>query len=155
MEAPCSDVPLPAGKPAPSGSTSMSHAAKSAAVIGLPRLTPCASAPPVPKVIDHRPASSRILCIRMSDLSLLVDGPARDGVEVMIFERQERRHRRQLTARRNKFRARRLRVAVLVPGAALQHCRTAIPLPRHAETRERHAKHGFLQRGFAPALAAV
>src|SRR5580700_5890445 len=153
--APWAAVPLPAGKPAPSGSISMSHAAMSAGLIGLPRFGACANAAPMSKTTVHKPDSSRSLRIGMGDLAFLVDSPARDRIEMMIFESEERRNRRQLAARGDELGARRLRVSGLVPGPALQHGGTAVPLPGHAEPGERHAQHRLLERGFCPALPAV
>src|SRR5262245_33634060 len=48
MGAPCAGVPLPGGRPVPSGIALMSQAPTSFSVIGWPRLGPCwASAVPV------------------------------------------------------------------------------------------------------------
>src|SRR5215831_16332371 len=55
----------------------------------------------------------------------------------------------------NDLGARRLHVAALVPGPALQHRGSAVPAPGHAEARERPWQHRLLQRRVAPALAAV
>jgi hypothetical protein len=49
----------------------------------------------------------------MSHLSLLVDRPTGDAIEMMILESEQRRRRRHFTARRDKLRARQLSVAVL------------------------------------------
>ena len=46
-------------------------------------------------------------------------------------------------------------VAGLVPGAALQHDRLAVPAPGHAEAGQRLGQHRRIERGFRPALAAV
>src|SRR5271169_6858236 len=87
--APWSDVPLPAGKPAPLGSISISHGAISAGTIGLPRFRPSPNATPIP-IAKMKPDNSRILCVRMRHCSLVVDRPAYDGVEMMIFKCQQR-----------------------------------------------------------------
>src|SRR5580700_2272356 len=134
---------------------SMSHGARSAGLIGLPRFGPAPNTTPGASVRPNSTDTSTALCIRMCDLPFLVDRPARDPVVMMVFKRQQRRHRWQLAACCNEFRPRRLCVAVLVPSAALQDGWTAVPLPRHAKARERHAQHRLLQRGLAPALAAV
>ncbi len=60
-----------------------------------------------------------------------------------------------LAALRDELGAQRLRVAGLVPGAALQHRGAAVPAPRHAEAGERLGQHRRLQRRLRPALAAV
>src|SRR5258706_3486018 len=138
IAAPCSAVPLPGGKPAPLGSMSMSHSARSAAVIGFPRfgLSPCA--PPMARARAHDSDTKIALRVRMGDLPLGVDRPADDGVEMMVLEPQHRGHRRQLAAGRNELRARGLGIAALVPGATLQDGRSPAPAPRHAESRKRH-----------------
>src|SRR5580700_3591306 len=134
---------------------SMSHGARSAGLIGLPRFAPAPNTTPGAGVSETSADTRTALCIRMCDLPFLVDRPARDPVVMMVLKRQQRRYRRQLAARCDELRPRRLRVAVLVPSAALQNGRTAVPLPGHAKARERHAQHRLLQRRLAPALAAV
>src|SRR5579872_7116810 len=81
--APCSAVPLPTGRPAPSGSMSMSHAAISAGSIGLPRLGPSPSAPPTPNVKVNNAVKVSALGVHMFDLTFVVDCPAHDGIEVV------------------------------------------------------------------------
>src|SRR5271163_3442844 len=91
-EAPRSDVPLPAGKPAPLGSMSMSHAAKSAGLIGFPSFGPWPNTAPDVNARLRSAASRTVLCVRMGNVSLLVDRPACDRVEVMVLESKQRRH---------------------------------------------------------------
>src|SRR5258708_10661134 len=155
IAAPCSTVPLPGGKPAPLGSMSMSHSARSAAVIGFPRfgLSPCAT--PMARTAVHNIDAKSVLRVRMGDLPLGVDRAADDGVEMMVLEPQHRGHRRQLAAGRNELRARGLGIAALVPGATLQDGRSPAPAPRHAESRKRHAQHRLLKGGLRPARPAV
>src|SRR6267143_2130911 len=88
IAAPCAAVPLPGGKPAPLGSISMSHSARSAGVIGFPRfgLSPCA--PPMARARVHDSDTKIALRVRMSDLPLGVDRPADDSVEMMVLEPQ-------------------------------------------------------------------
>src|SRR6266446_1531625 len=138
IAAPCSAVPLPGGRPAPLGSMSMSHSARSAGVIGFPRFGLSACAPPMARARVHDSDTKIALRVRMSDLPLGVDRPADDGVEMMVLEPQHRGHR---AAGRNKLRARGLGIAAFVPGAALQDGCLPVPAPRHAETRKRHAQH--------------
>src|SRR5258706_6528974 len=155
IAAPCSAVPLPGGKPAPLGSMSMSHSARSVGVIGFPRfgLSPCA--PPMARARVHDSDTKIALCVRMGDLPLGVDRPADDGVEMMVLEPQHRGHRGQLAAGRNKLRARGLGIAAFVPGAALQDGCLPVPAPRHAETRKRYAQHRLLNGGLGPAPSAI
>src|SRR5436190_6729208 len=113
----------------------MSHGARSASVIGFPSFGPCADA--APTLISKLAAMRRALRVDMANASLLVDGPAGDRVEVLARERADRRRLGGLSAHRDEFPAGRLHVSALIPGAALQHSRAAVPAPRHAEARER------------------
>src|SRR5262252_3074563 len=131
----------------------MSHPWMSASEIGRPRLGDSASAAPAPRT-TRRAASD--LRIDMLDLPFRIDAPGRDAVVVLVREGERRLDRRlRLAALRDEFGAQRLRIAGLVPGAAHEHRRLAVPAPRHHETGERLRLHRFLQRGLAPALAAV
>src|SRR3954469_1602094 len=107
----------------------MSHGARSASVMGFPSFGPCADA--TPTLISKLAAARRALRVDMANASLLVDGPAGNRVEVLTRERADRRRLGGLPAHRNELGARRLHVSALVPGAALQHGRRAIPAPRH------------------------
>src|SRR5260370_21785960 len=155
IAAPCAAVLIPGGGPALLGSMSMSHSARSAGVIGFPRFGLSACAPPMARARVHDSDTKIALCVRMSDPPLGVDRPADDGIEMMVLEPQHRGHRGQLAAGRNELRARGLDIAALVPGAALQDGRSPAPAPRHAESRKRHAQHGFLKGGLRPARPAV
>src|SRR3954471_23853510 len=148
MAAPCAEVPLPLGRPVPSGRMWISHAARSAWFKAVPRFGPAANAGAASK-------TKRRLGIDMAHASVRIDGPARDAVVVLAWEAERRRYARRLAALRDDLGARRLHVALVVPSAALQYRRAAIPLPRHAKARERLAHHRLLQRGLRPALAAV
>src|SRR5262245_5690193 len=133
----------------------MFQAVMSASVIGLPRPGVSAAAVPAPKASTTARARTG-LRIDMLDLPVAVDAPARDAVVVLIGERQRARHRFfGLAARSHELGASGLHVAGLVPGAALQHDRLAVPAPRHAEAGERFWNDRLLQRRLRPALAAV
>src|SRR5215510_9498050 len=133
----------------------MFHAAMSASVIGLPRPGDSASTLPAPKASASAAARSD-LCIDMLDPPRAVDAPAGDAVVVLVGEGEGARDRLLgLPACRYEFGAQRLHVAALVPGAALQDDRLAVPAPRHAEARERLGVDGVLQRRQAPAFSAV
>src|SRR5438094_9392111 len=97
MCAPWAKVPLPGGKPAPSGMMLMSHAAISAGSTGLPRCGPSANAALKPSASAKAPAAIGSLCVNMFDLSLAVDRPTRDAVEVLVREGQYGRYRLPLT----------------------------------------------------------
>src|SRR3989442_838008 len=119
------------------------QAASSPCVIGVPRLRTAASAGPASNI-------SSTLRVNMADSSRCIDAPARDAVVVLARETRNPWHARSLAAHRDDLRARRLHVALIVPGAALQDCRAAIPLPRDAKARERLCHHGLLQCGLPP-----
>src|SRR5262249_52267738 len=97
------------------------------------------------------------LSVDMLDPSFAVDAPAGDAVVMLVRERAGVGHRLAgLAARRDELRPRRLRVTGLVPGAAQQHRRPAVPAPRHAEAAERLRMLRLAPQGrLGPALAAV
>src|SRR5580700_7971760 len=77
----------------------MSHGARSAGLIDLPRFGPAPNTTPGASVRENSADTRTTLCIRMCDLPFLVDRPARDPVVMMVFKGQKWRHRRQLAAR--------------------------------------------------------
>src|SRR5437588_177090 len=109
----------------------MSHAARSAVLIALPSLGPSALT-----CIEEKTRSAiaaAILGVDMLHLPFAVDRPAGDAVVMLIGEGLNGRSGFQLAALRDEFGARRLRVAGLVPGAALQDRGPAVPAPRSPE----------------------
>src|SRR5262249_2554873 len=143
------------GRLVPSGSTSRFHGLMSSSVMFLPRPGVSASAVPAPNTAVSA-SESRRLRVDMFDLPFAVDAPAGDAVVMLVRERERARDRPLgLAARGHELRAGRLHVASLVPGAALQHDRLTIPTPGHAEADEGLRIDRALQRGLAPALAAV
>src|SRR5262245_55159663 len=82
--APSTAVPLPSGRPRPSGMAATSHGAISASVIGLPSFGDCANAAPAASA----PASTAtaILRVDMLDLPARVDAPAGEAVVVLVRE---------------------------------------------------------------------
>src|SRR5438874_9518328 len=147
--APCAMVPLPGGKPLPSGYTWISHAARSPCVSGCPRLGPAAIAGALAT------SSAASLSVDMAHASIGIDRPARRAVVVLADEGGHWRDPRALAARGDNLGARRLHVARVVPGATLQHRRPAVPLPRDAKAGEALREHRLLQRRLGPAFAAV
>src|SRR3954471_22167687 len=152
MRAPWAGVPAPGGNPLPLGSMLMSQAAISASVTGLPRPGPSADA----ALAARQSASPRtptprlreiLLGVNMLDLPGAVDGPASDGVEVLVQHRSDRRHGLQLAALRDEFGSGRLQIAGIIPGAALQGRGPAVPSPGHAEAGEGLAEHRRRQTG--------
>src|SRR5438067_1422817 len=140
MAAPCAEVPLPGGNPAPSGPMLMSQSARSASVTFWPRPgVSAASAPPATTTSAVATVSAKPLHIDMLGLPLVVDRPAHDVVHVAHRERRHRRVDPGLAAFGPHVGARRLHVAGLVEGAALQHHRLTIPAPGHAEAGKRFA----------------
>src|SRR3954447_24931382 len=131
----------------------MSHGAISASVIGLPSFGPCAE---TAATLSSTPVATRkALRVDMANASLLVDGPARDRVEVLARERADGRRLGGLSAHRDELGAGRLHVSALVPRAALQHGGASVPAPRHAEARECFRQNRVLQRRLSPALAGI
>src|SRR5262245_1865365 len=121
----------------------MSHSAKSASLTDWPRPGVSAAA----LVASTSAAATRsVLRIDMFHLALVVDGPAGDHIHVPHRERGDREVRSGLAAFGDDLRTRRLHIAGLVPGAALQHHRLSVPAPGHAEAGERLAQHRLLQR---------
>src|SRR5260370_22897290 len=113
----------------------MSHAAISAGSTGLPRLGASANAALAVKSARET-VEITMLRVDMLDRPRAVDRPAGDGVEVLVRKRRDRRDRLQLSAFGDKFGTGRLHVAGLVPCAALQGPRTALPPPGHAGAGE-------------------
>src|SRR6185295_9231730 len=141
MSAPCTAVPLPGGKPEPSGMAAISQAAISASVMGLPSLGVSAATAAAPSVRSSE-AASKLLRVDMLDLPGAADAPACETVVVLVGECRRVRDRfLGLAPCRHEVLAQRLRVAGLVPGAALQHGGLAVPAPRHVEAGERLRMH--------------
>src|SRR6266850_3298108 len=155
MGAPWAGVPLPGGKPVPSGKMLMSQAVISAGSSGFPRFGAWAKTALEPRESARTKAVIGILRINMFDLPLVIDRPARDGVVVLARKSRYGRDFRRLAAQGHDLSARWLRVAGLVPGAALEDRRAAIPVPGHAEPGESLAVHRFLQRRLRPALTTI
>src|ERR1700730_16172660 len=131
MAAPCAAVPLPGGKPLPSGPTLMSHSARSASLTGLP--SPGLSAATAALASSASDAAmARRLAVNMLGLPFGVDRPAGDDVHVAHRERGYRRIDLGLAALGEHVAAGRLHIAGFVGGAALQHDRLAVPPPPHA-----------------------
>src|ERR1700693_3906267 len=138
--APWAGVPLPEGRPVPSGRMLMSHAATSASEIRFPSAGDCAMAAPEPKASTRKRAANRS-GVDMFDLPFAVDAPARDAVVVLVWECQWVGRPLGLAAQGHEFGAQGLHVPGLVPGAALQDHRPAVPAPGHAKAGERLGQH--------------
>src|ERR1700687_2006997 len=165
--APSCGVPWPAGSPVPFGRIAMSHCWMSASESGRPSLGDSASAAPAPStrrratrhlVVAHvllgEPAATspeHALRVDMLDLPFAVDPPGRDAVVMLVGEGERCCDRRLgLAALRHELGAQWLRGASLVPGAAQDHGRLAVPPPRHDEAGERLWGHRPLQGGLTP-----
>src|SRR4029434_620356 len=155
MGAPWAGVPLPGGKPVPSGKMLMSQAAISTGSIGFPRFGAWAKAALEPRESARTKAVIGILRINMFDLPLVVDCPARGAVIVLARKSRYGRDFRRLSAECYDWSAVRRHVAGLVPRASLQDRRAAIPVPWHAEPGESLAVHRFLERRLRPALTTI
>src|SRR4029079_2856553 len=111
MGAPCTAVPLPGGKPAPSGMAAISQAAMSASVIALPSFG-VSAATAVARNVRTRDAASKLLRVNMLDLPAAADAPAGEAVVVLIGEAGRIDDRfLGLAPRRHEVLAKRLRVA--------------------------------------------
>src|ERR1700738_3253699 len=155
LPAPSLAVPLPGGRPVPSGSTSMFQAVMSASVIGWPSPGVFARGGGAPARTSTQ-ARAPALHIDMVDLPILSDAPAGDAVVVLIGKSERARHRLLgLPARGDELGAGGVHVACFVPGGALQDCGRSIPAPGHAEAREGFRQYRLLQCCLRPALPAV
>src|SRR6266581_4427254 len=93
----------------------MSQSARSASVIDWPRFGVSAAAP---AANTSAAAISRLLRIDMFHLALVVDRPAGDDIHVSHRERGDGEVGSGLTALGGDLRARRLRIARLIPALA-------------------------------------
>src|SRR5260370_41548651 len=125
-------VPLPGGRPDPSGSTLMSQAEMSAGPMGFQRSGVWAKATLALRASVSVTANPRRLRVYMLHLPAGLDRPTGDGVAVLVGEAGHRRNSRGFAARRHQLGSGRLLVAGLVPGSTLQYRGAAVPSPRHA-----------------------
>src|ERR1700733_5447462 len=100
MASPCWTVPLPTGRPAPSGPMLMSQVARSSGEIGLPRVGLWADAP-APRA-GGTAAVARVLRIDIFHLAASGHGPGLDHVAMIIAA---------VAAQRDELRARGLHIA--------------------------------------------
>src|SRR5262245_46311631 len=131
----------------------MSQALISPGSIGFPRFGAWAKA--AFEASARATAKISDLCIDMFHLPSALDRPSRDAIIVLAGEACYGRNLRRLAAHGHDLGTSRLHVAGLVPGAALQDRRAAIPVPGHAEPGESLAVHWFLQRRLRPALTPI
>src|SRR5438046_5492476 len=96
----------------------ISHAAISAASIGLPRLGPSAEASPAARPKASQTAATSPLRVSMLDLSRAVDRPAGDRVKMVVQHHRHWRDGLQLAPLGDKLSTGQLHVAGLVPGSA-------------------------------------
>src|ERR1700716_848198 len=148
MAAPCANVPLPGGRPLPSGPMLKSHSASSASLTGLPSpgRSPAIAVAAPPSASTSGTTTARRLPVDMLELPFVVGGPTRDDVHVPHREGGHRSVHLGFAALGEHLRARRLHVAGLVPGTALQHDRLAVPAPGRAEPGQGLAEHRRVER---------
>src|SRR5437588_10348876 len=91
-------------------------------------------------------AASSSLRIGICYLAVFSDAPGPDRVVMVDVV---------VAAHREQFSQGRLHVAGLVDGAALDHRRFSVPVPRQAEAGQRPAQHRLLQLRLLPALAVI
>src|SRR5262245_19318235 len=148
--APAAAVPLPGGRPAPSGPTLMSQPATCAGVASRPRfgpsgvaaVTPAPAQPPTISASATR-ARSRV---DMLHLAARRHAPGLDAVEV---------EDRVVAVLGDELLAFRLHGAGVVSGARLEHGRRAVPPPGQPEARERARQHRRDQRRLDPGPTCI
>src|SRR5262245_44778281 len=148
--APAAAVPLPGGRPAPSGPTLMSQPATCAGVASRPRfgpsgvsaVTPAPAQPPTISASATR-ARSRV---DMLHIAARRHAPGLDPVEV---------EDRVVAVLGDELLALRLHGAGVVGSARLAHGRRPVPSPRQPEARQRAWQHGRHERHVHPRATAV
>src|SRR3989442_7673390 len=145
MRAPSAGVPLPGGRPVPSGRMLMFQAAISAGVSDFPRFGVCAKASLVLRTSVSTTMYPPSLRVYMLHLPAAPDRPTRDGIVVLARKCGDGWSPSGLAAHSHELGSRRLHVAGLVPRTTLQYSSTAVPPPRQAESRESPALHRLLQ----------
>src|SRR5262245_43623650 len=136
----------------------ISQAARSAGLIGWPKLGACgfvAWANTTCTLRVSTTANPAALRIHMLHLAATLDRPAHDGIVVMARIGGYRRYLRGLAASRHQLGTHGLLIARLIPSPALQNRGTAIPTPRRAEPGKRLAMDWFLELRLRPALATI
>src|SRR5262245_180600 len=122
-------VPLPVGRPVPSGRMAMSHALMSLSAIGFPKPGVSAAAA---GAVQANAIASRSLRVDMLNRPVALDPPARRAVVVLVGKCKRVAHRRLgLAAGGDELRTRRLGVAGFIPRAAHENDRLTVPAPRH------------------------
>src|SRR5260370_36549994 len=91
-------------------------------------------------------AAAASLRVGIGHLAIFSDTPGPDRIVMVDVI---------VAAHREQFSQGRLNVAGLVDGAALDHRRLAVPMPRQAEAGQRSRQHRLLQLRFLPALAVI
>src|SRR4051812_14687822 len=140
MSLPLAAVPLPGGRPRPSGDTLMSMALIFSSLAGLPIRVCWPTAATLSRTAMLNPLRN------MRHTPIGPDIPNFDLIVVIAVI---------AAARGQHFVARGLQITGLVGSARLQRCRAAIPLPRHSEPREGFGEAGLLQFSVFPAFAAI
>src|SRR5450432_1481951 len=124
---PSATVPLPAGRPAPSGRTSMSQSAISSCVTGRPKLSAYAAEANNRRTIEP----SRVVLIEyIAHLSVCIDAP---GLLRVVVKQSVGSHLRD-----ERFTVW-LDIAFVIRGSAGDLGRLPIPLPIHLKARLRLA----------------
>src|SRR5260221_12131577 len=107
--------------------------------MGWPRLGPAPNAAAASH--KNKNEKEKSLSVDMLDSARSVDRPAGRAVVVLARKAEDRRRLQGLAAHGDDLRARRLHGSALVPGAALQHRRGAVPVPGDAKARELLGEH--------------
>src|SRR3984885_15860689 len=134
----------------------MSQALMSASEICVPRCgVSAANAADEARTSATRRAAAPGLNVDMLDLPGALNPPGGDAVVVLVGKAEHVGHFLGLPAHGNKVGAQRLHGAGIIPGAAGDDGRLAVPAPRHGKARERFWADRTFDRGFRPVFAVV
>src|SRR5262249_46459417 len=118
IRAPSAGVPLPDGRPVPSGRTLISQAAMSAGLIGFPRFGDWLNAALEPrKSVSTKNAAA--LRVYMFHLPGALNGPTGDGIVVLARKCRHRGNLCGLTTRSHELSSGWLSVSGIIPCTAL------------------------------------
>src|SRR5262249_42989030 len=122
----------------------MSQAAMSAGASGFPRLGVCAHANFEVRTRTNTRRWRVSLRVYMPTLAVTIDRPARDRVEMFVREGGYCWTFGHFTAYCNNLGSGWLHITRLIPRAALQHGRPAVPSPRRPKPGECLVEHRYL-----------
>src|SRR4051812_21274599 len=161
MASPCFTVPLPTGRPRPSGRTSVSHALISSGSAGRPspsfaavltgsRAAICWATPgAIEAMAALQPSAARMKSLADLDILRLTVRVHQPGLNaVVVIDRVD-------AADLAQFVLARLHVAGGIDGPRLDHHFLAVPVEIDIEPRHRFIEHRPIEAGGLPVAAAV